>query len=588
MTVLLSLLILNACNGPNTAARDEQSRAVPSAEDELILRAEQADPRENPRLILEAAMHLLSSGNQGRARRMIDRVYSDAEIVNELPLPLRFDFDRTNIDLTLVAEPNRALSLIEHLRPQNERQNSELERLTGDVLFALGQHSSAASHYMRVRPEHTGNFGPISNRIWYALNQELPYRLPRLARDAGDSISRGWYELATLSATSLTPSQRIDRWLRWSSQHSEHPSTVRPPDIFFERHDQPGTIAVLLPLSGPLSGAASAIRDGFISAHLFASNESEFNASQTIRIYDTASRDIQLVVQQALDEGCDAIVGPLQKDNVNRVQSIQFDIPVVMLNRADSIVTNPPTDVRQFQFAYAIDDDAAAIARLVESSSDDRIVVFLGAAMWTSRALGALSGSMSRPEKTIAQIQQLSELQQFTSEVGTALGTEQSSSRMQQIEQTTGMTLNFVPRRRQDVDAIVAFIDEGEFDTLVAARRFHFADDLPLYIASPTLRDRSSVDDILNLRSTTIPWRLYPSPVREQIIQSVADPSSTLSLYGVGVDSYALVNQWSLLVRGDSIAGSTGVLSVTRTGVVARTPVWGEVRDDEFVPLLQN
>ena len=48
--------------------------------------------------------------------------------------------------------------------------------------------------------------------------------------------------------------------------------------------------------------------------------------------------------------------------------------------------------------------------------------------------------------------------------------------------------MEFVPRRRSDIHAVVGLVGSREYASLVAALDFHFGSDIPLFVTSAALR----------------------------------------------------------------------------------------------------
>src|SRR3989338_6374254 len=90
----------------------------------------------------------------------------------------------------------------------------------------------------------------------------------------------------------------------------------------------PQHIALLLPLSGPLSPYATAIRNGFFTAYYEQKNRT--GTAPSISVMDTTGQPIQTVYKTAVAQGADFIVGPLDKTNVTALVNTQV-LPVPVL-----------------------------------------------------------------------------------------------------------------------------------------------------------------------------------------------------------------------------------------------------------------
>jgi hypothetical protein len=84
------------------------------------------------------------------------------------------------------------------------------------------------------------------------------------------------------------------------------------------------------------------------------------------------------------------------------------------------------------------------------------------------------------------------------------MGVSDSQQRREQMAKLLDEELEFLPRERKDLEAIVAFIDGLQSKALVPALRFHFADELPVFATSQTARSQD-LDELANFphRRTT-------------------------------------------------------------------------------------
>src|SRR5690606_41593336 len=97
-----------------------------------------------------------------------------------------------------------------------------------------------------------------------------------------------------------------------------HPAAANLPDMIqaLKRaaKDRPDSVALLLPLNGPLADAAAAVRDGFITAYYSALSQG-YPVPQ-VRFYDSGTQDAISLYNQALDAGAKLVIGPLDKQQV--------------------------------------------------------------------------------------------------------------------------------------------------------------------------------------------------------------------------------------------------------------------------------
>ena len=416
-------------------------------------------------------------------------------------------------------------------------------------------------------------------RIWSVLDSPCAYQ-SLTATTMSDVSVQGWWDLAKITVTSNSQTERRSKFLRWKLQYPHHLAARFTPKHFQPAERVPQKIALLLPRSGPLSSAATAIKNGFMSAHLHSISRNDI----TIEVFDTTTTEITTLVEQVVDEGVDVIVGPLEKENVRRIlEKDATQVPIIALNQPtnNSLFESQRNLVR---LAQVVEDDATAIANQVNSQNFGRVLLVLGKDYWCVRAAVNFRNRIN-DEITIAAETRLIDLSESTESVANLLRVTQSNSRQAELATITRRTIEFTARRRHDVDAIIAFVDQDEFAALSAALHYHFAGDIPILLAEPTFRDLSrtgSYADGTNFTST--PAQLYSIPLTTHIRESFADASVLFPLYVFGVDAYRTTMQIDEVLRGGPIFGYTGYLRPDEQRNMVREPIWGMVQDRALKP----
>lgn len=418
-----------------------------------------------------------------------------------------------------------------------------------------------------------------SARMWSVLASPCAYQ--SLFIDATENVSvQGWWDLAEIMITSNSQEERIGKYRSWKFKYGDHLAARYPPASFQKQYEAPQKIALLLPQSGPLSSAATAIKNGFLSAYL----QTALPESVSIDVYDTSTTEITTLVEQVVDEGVDVIVGPLDKENVRRVlERNSANIPIVALNRpSHGVPIRPQHDL--VQLAQVVEDDAVAVARQLHRQDLQRVLLVLGDDHWCVRA--ALSFRDTIEDSVfIAAETVLSDLSKATENVANLLRVTQSTTRQSDIARTTRRTVEFTARRRHDIDAIVAFVDHDEFTALSAALHYHFAGNIPVFLIEPTFRDLTRAGSYADGTAfTTTPAHLYPFSLTTQIQESFADASVLYPLYVFGVDAYRTTMQVEGVLSGEAIFGYTGYLRRNDSGALVREPLWGIVQGRTFTP----
>jgi outer membrane PBP1 activator LpoA protein len=392
-----------------------------------------------------------------------------------------------------------------------------------------------------------------------------------------------------LKATMLQSFSVADQRRRlttWRSRWPRHPANALPPAALQGLDGelwQPRRVGLLLPLSGPLARAGRAVRDGFVSAYLHASHETGQQAPFEIRLYDTAREPFASLYERALLDGMELLVGPLAKDEVATLNDLNPEVPTLALNYLDPGMV-PAANL--LQLGMAIEDEAdTMVARLLEDGAE-RLLVFHNYEDWSQRALRRLTANWPFAVTT----QSFTDLRTITESVGRAMQVEASQQRRDELNALLGFELEFLPRARQDVDAVVALVNTVEANALVPALRFHFAQALPVYASSQSVRGAQpgELNELSGFRVSELPWYLFSDPLYQDMDGTFVLRGNPLSsLYALGVDAFRVSDRLPLLARGEAnqLLGSTGVLSVNSSGRFRRELAWGVVSRGRVVAL---
>jgi outer membrane PBP1 activator LpoA protein len=158
-------------------------------------------------------------------------------------------------------------------------------------------------------------------------------------------------------------------------------SATRPP-ADEDGYRPPLKVALLLPTSGSVAIAGSAVRDGFMTAYY-----AESRRRPDVQVYDSSESTGGAVeaYRKAVADGCDFVIGPLGREQVTALfEQSDVPVPILALNRS----TKPaPPGSESFSLAPE-DEGVAAAARLLHRHLEHAIV-FTSRDENASRALAA-------------------------------------------------------------------------------------------------------------------------------------------------------------------------------------------------------
>lgn len=384
---------------------------------------------------------------------------------------------------------------------------------------------------------------------------------PGINHAQAEQISAGWLSLQSqiVSAGSITQAQQA--WRHWRQTHPAHPATRQPPALLQQLDEfRSPKVSILLPLSGRLTKVANAIRDGFMAGY-FADLQAQQRtdaAPATLAFLNSDNTDTRELLAQARANDSDVIVGPLVKSKAAELLAVQRSQPdlgdnfkpsLVLLNQVPDMGSGATANAFVYQFAAAIEDEAFTLAEYLKAQGHRRLMLVTNNQPWSQRAGTALKehwrGSIAE-----ANFRQTKDV---TNVVGEVMGVAASQQRRDQLAALIGEDLEFLPRGREDLDAVVTFTDTLESKALVPALKFHFANDLPVYGTSQTARG-SDLGDLASFQITELPMLAQPTPLTEEVLELFALGDSTLlELYALGLDAYRLAT-WTHWLRDNGEA----------------------------------
>ena len=447
-------------------------------------------------------------------------------------------------------------------------RNADTLELISEFCKRRGRPACALAALAELRPQ-VADRQALNNRLWRLTGEASAAQAAALAK-AGQlaaiwSLRTAMNEAFSVSAKAL----RLDAWLR---QWPGHPLADPLPDalaILQRPQPPPPRIGLFLPLSGALAPAGKALRDGFFSAYLHDSATSK----PEVRLYDTAAEAMPTLYRRSRAEGLGFIIGPLDRPALESLHRIGPEVPVLGLN----YLAGPASAPRSFRtFGLAIEDEAATIGRRLLADGHERILIIRNSEDWAERGAAALAEFWPKH----VEHQAFAAIPEITDAVGEALRTADSQARHEALEQLLGTRLEFLPRARTDIDGLVAFVDHLEAQAIAPAIKFHWAEELPVYSGSQSVREALQFADMENFRILEMPFRLFDSPFKEILDQGFdLGSGNPASLFALGIDAYRLFDHWRLLPSLHSLRGATGLLAVGDGGRIQRRLSWGVVVD---------
>ena len=313
-------IALFACQGNQSKPDRKDSLSVTGdaaqSVESLLARAELADGLARIDLQLQAAQGLVKLGDWDQARSIINNMPAHAN-TDQLPIELQARLALVKSHLAaadgyypLAYEYVNSPSLLAARSALPQNLAGEIAEQRAGLLYDMGFYAASVEERVLLQGQLADGDSPASRdneqRLWQALMAIPLTELEQLISISTKRELEGWYRLAALSKdTQSNLREQLARLDRWILEWPDHPASLAlPADLKMLKQileDQPRQIAVLLPLSGPLSGAAKAIRDGFMAAYY--EQQSQTADSPALRFYDTAHQDINALYDQAVADG---------------------------------------------------------------------------------------------------------------------------------------------------------------------------------------------------------------------------------------------------------------------------------------------
>lgn len=597
LAVLLALTLIS-CG--TTAPKDERTQSDsalsgPSAK-ELLAQARTSVSPERESLILQAVEQLIFDQDYNRARNLLiemdsgllgdDLYIKHTDLLSDIALEEGSYFLAQSI-LTATRLERQWQTLDPNTEARLREKRAQVFALLGDTALSIRERIQLSALLTDETSEQRNQDG-----IWRSLMSLSQPELMEGSAAASDDILRGWYSLALLNKNNQTDLERQQAQVdAWREQWPQHPASYNlPADLKILRSlidNQPQQIALLLPLQGRLAKAGEAVRDGFFAAYYRALHEQ--NRAPRIRQYDT-SEDAIKAYEQAVADGADLIIGPLDKDKVAELSLLpSLPVPILTLNYTDSL---PPQELPGlYQFGLAVEDEARQAARQAYLEGHRHALILVPSQDWSARSAKAFADEWEKLGGVVVSNSQFVGSGDYSRVIKNAMQIEQSEARALELERLFGANLQFEARRRQDIDMIFLIADPVQARQVKPTLAFHYAGSVPVYATSQIYSGvpAAKADRELNgIRFNAMPWLFdNNSPEKKTVSQHAQSTAIYSRLHALGVDAYRLYPRLTQLAQVPDmrIYGATGALRLLDNNRIEREQTWARFRNGLAQPL---
>ncbi len=307
-------------------------------------------------------------------------------------------------------------------------------------------------------------------------------------------------------------------------------------------------VALLLPLSGELAPAGTAIRDGFFAAYF-----DDPERRPAVRVFDVgAGTEAALeAYRRAVADGHRRVIGPLARDQVQAVlRQEQLPIPVLALNHPDDGAPPPPGSQL---FGLLPEEEAAFVAEQALVRGARRAAIVASSEDWGLRAAGAFRAQFVQGGGVVA------------GEARVAAGSIDLGGAVNEAT-AAGADVVFMALRPQQARVAAPLLALRDSRRPVYATSHVYSGQ-----ASPTL-DR----DLNGVVFCDAPWLFNLNlgiAARVDLAPMLPAAAQNPRLFAFGMDAYRLLGYVDWLGRNpdDYLPGASGDLSVDEFGRVRRS-----------------
>ncbi|UQA49359.1 penicillin-binding protein activator [Vibrio sp. ED002] len=442
-------------------------------------------------------------------------------------------------------------------------------------LVAQGQYASSAEQR------------EISSRIWMNFGSYSENELTSLQTAPNEDVLDGWLQLAIYAKTLSSNLPQLQNTLeRWLDENPSHPAAVYTPaeiqNILSLDIVKPNNTALLLPLTGKFAPQAQLIRDGFIFAMM---NDDARDPSATLTVIDTHAYSADQIKQRLINENIDFVVGPLQKENVEKLQATLdgsetgVKIPALALNIPEEV--QPGTDM--CYLALSPEQEVAQAAKYLFNQGYQFPMILAPNGAYGQRVVEAFNEEWRKYSSNKVASSYFGDKRQLQKNINNVFGLQESQQRIAQMQSLMRISLESPPRSRRDVDAVYIVARSSELTLIKPFIEVAINPDAKppkLFSNSRSNSGGATYEDLSGVAYSDIPMLINPDPtVMAEMNELWSDQSNMEKrLEALGMDAYKLIGELPQmkLLPGYSVSGQTGVLSIDNNCVVQRELDWAE------------
>ena len=535
-------------------------------------------------ILLQAAILFAKSGDKNRTGESLALIDPDelenVDFINYTLLGIELNLQSASLaEALLKLQATRFIALKSSFKRQDVLHALSLE---SDINAKLGNIESSINASIRLAQllNKKSDVLNVHNKIWRQLSAQ-PYNFLQRCFNQAEPILGQWCNLAAdmRLLQSNYPGQLI-QFSNWKTVNLSHPAARTPPTGLKQnrKNTSSSQVALLLPLQDDYRIPSQTFLDGFMAAYyqLFEQSNTE---PPNIRLHDTSNQTIQQAYENAIAEGAEMVIGGLRESEAQSLMQLPImPVPTISLNRLDRVDTQQPVNL--VQFGNSPEDEMTQIADLAWRKGHRNAIVIAPDNNWGVQATRSFDTYWrQKGGQLLGQVSYPMTIKDFTQFLKPSLQIDLSEDRGVELKRFVNSRLIYTPRRRQDIDFIVALGYPLNARQIKPALEFLYAADLPVYSISKIYNgvEQAGLDrDLSGIQFTAMPWTL-PGQLAKELHSDETMHTAYRQLYALGYDTFLVHRNLDKLssVTQSPLFGAMGVLSLSQ-GVIKRTGRWGE------------
>ena len=409
------------------------------------------------------------------------------------------------------------------------------------------------------------------DRIWNHIKQMPLQQVKRGQSTINHPVLKGWLALGVLSKSNFEKEKLQTQLNHWKQSNPRHPgqsktkqilnsassATVTPygstpasdtppklggikpaptPKLGGIRtapsNDNRKQIAVILPLTGNLSGIGNTLLKGIQEAQQQLSN------NVYLKVYNSSTSSVEGLYKTALDRGAKFVIGPFNKAKIASLSKGNIPVPTLGLNYVST------TSKNLYQFGLSPEDEAVQITQLALNKGQQRIAILAPGSAWGMRVQNAMrTAVIERGAKVVVIESYANNGVDFTD------------------------TANRLAQLYGEIDAILMAASPTQARRLYPTLRKTIS-SLPIYATSHVfngIADPGKDANLGGLIFTETPWIL------EMLRQNIKPQTSFPRLHAMGMDAMLIAADFQKLENfGSSFNGKSGKIRLSKDGTLHR------------------